>query len=196
MVYRERGDVIRQDDDELVPQAHVVHRDPRETRGRYRDDKVWGGSERISFTPVPVAGGGFLPVDYKTNAEMVRLTLRPPRLCGFALVWTPVSANWNADGGTYTVQFLIAFAVGRSREEIVQAKTGLVAPFTQLVFTPFGTVGASPTSPLILPVRTLYVSGRVFSTANPTTGGRFDSRFSAYGAPFFGDFGDPDGDEG
>ena len=191
-----RHDLIRQDDDELVPQAEVVHRDPRDTRARYRDDKVWGGSERISYLTRNVAGGGFAPVDSVTVAEMVRLTLRPPRLCGVVCVWTPVSTGtWNADGGTYTVEFHVAMAVGRSREELVFARAGLVAPFPQVIFTPFGT-GAGATPSLILPVRTLYVSGRVFSTVNPTTIATFDSRFSAYAAPFFGDFGDPDGDEG
>jgi len=106
------------------------------------------------------------------------------------------TASWNADGGTYTVEFHVAFAVGRSKEELVIQAAGLVAPFTQKVWTPFGTVGAGATSPLVLPVRTLYVSGRIFSTVNPTTIATFDSRFSAYAAPFFGDFGDPEGDEG
>ena len=187
-----RHDIIRQDDDELVPQAQVVHRDPRTTRARYRDDKVWGGSERLSYASIPIAGGGHQPVDVSTTAEMVRLNLRPPRLCGFALLWTPVSTpTWNADGGTYTVEFRIAFGVGRSAENFVYQRAGLVTPFLPQIITPF-----TAATPLILPVRAIYVLGRLFSTVAPTTTAVFDSRFSAYAAPFFGDFGDPEGDEG
>jgi len=176
-----RRDLMRAPDEEADEDyggrvdAEIHRGDNRETRGRYHDDKVWGGSYTSSYTTPAALLPSVQTVGTNGPGELVRLTLRPARAVALSLIWTPVSTDkWDADGGTYDLQWIIGFGVGRNAETITVDVPGLVAPFTQRVNAP----------PFVLPVRTLYVTAKLLGipTAASTT---YVSRFSAFAAPYF-----------
>lgn len=186
-------DLIRQDDEaEDMPTADVVHEDPRSLRGRYHDDKVWGGAETMSQkVPSGSLPNGFQLV-FQPPAELVRLTLRPPRLAALQVIFRFLNPEvWNSDTGTWSIGLSLGLGLGRAADEL-QIFEQVSAPFSSVVWSPLGKITNPPRDPLVFTARNMYATplivGPPVGGGGPVgyvSGATYQVRVSAYACPYY-----------